>query len=579
MASLNDYKLIQLKSIKQFELLCKDMPDLANKGFDDVQKARFGFYFLGIECATGEKDFGVIRDSIIDTSFCGDIYNEANPANDGGIDAVLFDSEENVINLFNFKYRQSFKENKGQALGDVVDSTKFLMAISEDDSSGFVGRVKKKIDEILAKENSNEIWDIRLFHISNEVQPTQPSPELELIQKHYDINYQSVVLDDLMAYLDERPHNSVAEFVVGVDAALSFTESELSSEKSYLVRLPVSELIRITAKDSDLTKNHALADLSRLNDAQLDFQVLYDNVRGYLGERSSYNRSMIHTLDEEPTRFFMYNNGVTIIADDILAESENGHKKLHFTVKDFQVVNGGQTLRTLYQWKDGLKNGSDDQLATPSVLVRLFSTKNNSELGNKIAEYTNSQNAVSPSDLKSVDPVQIHIEQYLRERDILYVRKVGDIGLSRNGAERQYKRRIDMEKLAQIIYTLQGYPERVGNQKKRLFSDYYYDIFGTSKGKPAFNLEELPRDINRYFVYRDRMAELGDGVYDQKVYYALYVGEQRRKSGKPDDMDGDIALVETTLAEYRKGDPISEARKLLNLKFKEKLDQVIAAKL
>ncbi|KAB8288257.1 AIPR protein [Bifidobacterium ramosum] len=580
MATRNDFKLVQLKALKQFDLIQQEIADFRNDALNDVDKARLGFYFLGIECATGQKDFRVILDSIIDTSFCGTIFHEPG-SNDGGVDAVLFDEDNHVINLFNFKYRESFKVQAGQHLQDAVDSTKFLMAVAQEDASGFAGRPKEKLEAIIQRENSSEIWTTRLFHISNESHPIDPTPELDLIQRQYDIDYQPVVLDDLLVYLDERPHDTTAEFIVDSDAALSFTESDLSSAKSYLVRMPACELIRITAKDTALANNYALSDLSALRDAGLDFQVLYDNVRGYLGERSSYNKSMIQTLTQEPTRFFMYNNGVTIIADDITAQPENGHKKYHFTIRDFQVVNGGQTLRTLYQWKAGLKSG-EDELAMPSLLVRLFSTKGDPDLGNKIAEFTNSQNAVSPADLKSVDPVQIRIEQYLREKGILYVRKVGDTGLDMgtHGGQREYTRRIDMEKLAQILYTIKGYPERVGMQKKRLFVDYYYDIFGgANNGEPKFDLDRLPGYIDRYYAYRERMGQLGMSVYDQKVYYALYVGQRRAEAGGKDDIDADIRLVDSALAEYRKGESISEARKSLNVKFKEALDQAIAQQL
>lgn len=93
-------------------------------------------------------------------------------------------------------------------------------------------------------------------------------------------------------------------------------------------------------------------------------------------------------------------------------------------------------------------------------------------LKNAIAEYTNSQNQISAYDLKSVDAIQIQIENYLKEHDILYVRKAGDVG----EANCTYKYRISKEELAQIIYSVQGYPDRVTNMKIKLFTDYYNDI-------------------------------------------------------------------------------------------------------
>src|SRR5699024_1881993 len=117
-----------------------------------------------------------------------------------------------------------------------------------------------------------------------------------------------------------------------------------------------------------------------------------------------------------------------------------------------------------------------------SVLLRLFETGEDRELTNKIAEYTNSQNAISSIDLKSMDPLQIKIEKFLSNHNILYVRKVGDVG----ERERKYDQRISMEKLCQLLYALYGYPDRSSNQKKRIFDKYYEEVFGDEN----FNIED-----------------------------------------------------------------------------------------
>ena len=62
--------------------------------------------------------------------------------------------------------------------------------------------------------------------------------------------------------------------------------------------------------------------LSILNKAKLNFSVLFDNVRGFVN-KSKYNKNIIKTLKEEPTKFFIYNNGLTLVVDDIKTESKN----------------------------------------------------------------------------------------------------------------------------------------------------------------------------------------------------------------------------------------------------------------
>jgi hypothetical protein len=65
------------------------------------------------------------------------------------------------------------------------------------------------------------------------------------------------------------------------------------------------------------------------------------------------------------------------------------------------VVNGGQTLRTLHSFKQQDKDNIHLYLSNCELLLRVFKTSTG-PVRNKIAEYTNSQNAISSIDLKSL---------------------------------------------------------------------------------------------------------------------------------------------------------------------------------
>ncbi|MDE9591007.1 hypothetical protein KKJ23_26065, partial [Xenorhabdus bovienii] len=70
-------------------------------------------------------------DAIIDTEFNKEFFNDV--INDFGMDAVYIDEEKKCVKLFNFKYRESFNNNKTQSLNDSFISTKFLnLCLSED---------------------------------------------------------------------------------------------------------------------------------------------------------------------------------------------------------------------------------------------------------------------------------------------------------------------------------------------------------------------------------------------------------------------------------------------------------------
>ena len=229
--------------------------------------------------------------------------------------------------------------------------------------------------------------------------------------------------------------------------------------------------------------------------------------------------------------------------------------KWKITFTNFQVVNGGQTLRTLYAFKN--KTTNEETLHKANILVRIFMTGTEKNLTNKIAEYTNSQNAISAVDLKSLNPMQMKIEQILKDKNILYVRKVGDTGES--GTE--YEHRISMERFGQLLFSKQGQPHRASNQKKKIFDKYYDQIFGN------YNIEESVSLVEKYLEIIKFYEESSFQANEQKIYYALYLNE------KNTNIDENVRLIEKVLSEYRKEDNISEVRKLIQKGFKDELDK------
>lgn len=212
----------------------------------------------------------------------------------------------------------------------------------------------------------------------------------------------------------------------------------------------------------------------------------------------------------------MFNNGVTITSRSINCEKQKLAEKHILALEDFQIVNGGQTLRSAYNYFiDNNAQNKLENLRNSKVIVRIFKIDAESEsLKNRIAEYTNSQNAISPIDLKSVNQIQIDIERYLKLQGILYTRKSGDVGTD----DQEYVYRISMEKFTQILYSSQGYPERVSNIKKRLFSEYYDDIYNDD-----FKIENSKRLIENYFVIEGYYKANGINIYDQKIFYIIYL--------------------------------------------------------
>ncbi len=553
MATINDFKIVNQYSKKYFSFLNH------SEEINETDKKRFGFYLLVLESITGNGNIDELLHCIIDTEFSRVLLGVKN--NDYGIDAVYFNEEKKIIQLFNFKFKEKFSNQRGQNERNILDSSKFLWKIRNHDLSTENERSNFMIKQISERFDSDEIWSTELYLISNDNYGLEADNEtLQNFKNEYDIKPISIVLDDIISFISNRPDDISAKFIVNSESVLTYEENSLSSSKSYLVKLSISNLIRITCNSVDLRQRTNMQDLKELQDVKLELGVLYDNVRGYLGE-TKFNKNILKTLNNEPSKFFMYNNGITITANDITMKAINGQKKFECSINGLQIVNGGQSIRTIYEFKD--KNFDEEKLATAEVLVRIFKTEDDQELTNNIAEFTNSQNAISSVDLKSISNLQIQIEKYLETENIYYVRKSGKI----EKETKEYDYRITMERLAQIVYSYQGYPDRATNQKSQLFDRYYDVIFQQDN----LDLELYVKLIKLFYEVENEYLKTKYEAFNQKYFYVIFLCNLLEDRSIREL----IEIVEEVLQGYRSDDNLSDARKLIQKGFKVSLQDRI----
>ncbi|WP_210122876.1 MULTISPECIES: AIPR family protein [unclassified Staphylococcus] len=565
MANINDFKNVKKRAKNYAKYL-----DISDETYDKFSE-KFGFYLLILECITTVKDIDELTDMIIDTEFRSEVFQEKN--NDLGIDAVNINEEDHIIQLFNFKFRSSFKRNKGQNLSDMVDASKFLLPIDNENTNNISPITKVKLDNIIKRLNSEEIWRLELYMVSNENEPLKTNdPVVEQFMESYGMEVKTITLNDIISYISELPEDLTAKFVLDRDSVMTYEMNQLSTSKSYLIKIPLAELIRITCSNEEI-RNNRLNNYNKLQNQELELSLLFDNVRGYLGN-TKYNSNIIKTIEQCPNRFFMYNNGLTITAKNIKADYINGKKKFECEINGFQIVNGGQTLRSIYEFCN--KEFDEEKLATAEILIKIFQTEKNKELTNDIAEYTNSQNSISPMDLKSVNNFQIQLGSFLKSHQILYVRKSGDVGES----DINYNNRISMEKVAQILYTYMGKPDRATNQKKALFEKYYDEIFD----EDSLDFELVLNLINQYFSIEDEYKKSDINGFHQKYLYVLFITNKimRGKTKVPasnsesDNIKKAITLLEQYVNQYKNDEDISSARKLIQKGFKDFISQKLS---
>ncbi|CAH7141499.1 conserved hypothetical protein [Vibrio chagasii] len=555
MANINDFKLLRIKSTNYYKE-AERVLDISIS--NQVEQARFGFYFFILDILYGVNDIEEARDLITDTNFNKIIMGSKD--DDGGIDAVYIDDEEKIVNLFNFKYREKFSVDSRQKLNDVTTSLKYITALAEGDISHFSGKPREYAEKIKDLYNSNEVWKTRIYFVSNDMSTVDLSdPHIKNISNSFDVEVNAICLKDISEMVSIRPEPISATLVLPNNALMSYSESDLSSSISYIARLKSSEIVRITCNDKNLRHNHNLENYRELSDVKLDFGVLFDNVRGFV-QKSKYNENIKETLKDNPSKFFMYNNGITIVAQGIETESINGNTKQKIIIDNFQVLNGGQTVRTIHNFNSQHEDHITDYLPYSEVLVRIFMTgKSNTGEINNIAEYTNSQNSISPADLKSSDERQIQIEKYLKEKNINYVRKSGDLGKG----DANYEYSITMIKFGQLLYAKQGFPEKSTSSKKSIFTKNYTTIFGDKK----FDIDESERLVTDFYSIKAAYESSSYESLDIKHYYLIYLNQEFPEVSLTRKMD----ILEDHICTYTVDKDTSNVRKMSQTRFKEEL--------
>jgi AIPR protein len=143
-----------------------------------------------------------------------------------------------------------------------------------------------------------------------------------------------------------------------------------------------------------------------------DLDMLYDkNVRKFLGHRRKVNKGIEHTIEHCPERFGLYNNGITIVAEAVVA-GENGT----LVLSNPYVVNGCQTTRSIHLVLQQKLNAGGKGLGSPAhqqwleklgravVVTKIVVVGAEGEgLLTETTRFTNSQNAVSDKDFISLE--------------------------------------------------------------------------------------------------------------------------------------------------------------------------------
>ena len=323
--------------------------------------------------------------------------------NDGGFDAAYLaeaqDSRLNVV-LFQSKYSRKLESEANFPANAVEKAVNTIRAV-------FDPSVRMELNP----QSARTVEEIRSFLLDGAI------PYVTFVMLHNGLIWNregQSCIDHAFGGQDQVrfqyfSHQDILQAVDRarpIDTQLAFSGKAIQENFNYkrviLGRVSVSEICRLMEQFGD--------------------SLLEKNIRRYLGS-NVVNEGIQRSLLEEEKRqnFFFFNNGATLICKKF---SFNGLQEQDWLVKvsGLQIINGGQTCKTIYQT---IRENPAVDFSQTYLLVRLYEVDDTEDQGviREIIYATNSQNPVDFRDLRSNEEEQLLLEKGAEGLGYVYKRK------------------------------------------------------------------------------------------------------------------------------------------------------------
>ena len=322
----------------------------------------------------------------IDLEDCADLLTEG--GNDAGVDGIHLGEVEDgsfVVTLFQGKYRVNDLSGEANFPENGVRAALQTIEVLFDPFREVVlnPRLRPRIDEVRSLIRDGDIPTVRVVLCNNGAHwHAQADRWVVDAKSEYgdQVDIEHCSHNDIIRALQRGPHIDETVTLSGEMIA-----EDLQFKRVIVGRIAVQELHRLYQRHGDA--------------------LLERNIRRYLGPANRVNAEMRRTLldTKKASSFYFYNNGITAICDrlDFNALQKADHQ---VQLKNLQIVNGGQTCRTIYQTL------AEGDLLPPHdafVLIRVYQLPDSSqEVVRDITRATNSQSPVDLRDLHANDEIQ-----------------------------------------------------------------------------------------------------------------------------------------------------------------------------
>jgi len=316
----------------------------------------------------------------------GDITSSYTPAEHikRGLEAYGFDydDERKILTILNHQF---FQEETIQTLTKSQIDVKFsrLKAFFVKCTEGLYHELEETSEAYSMAYNIYRYFEKKLLHKIRLMVLTDGKATRNLLElptetvKDVPCEFRVVDIEYLHNIRESETKSTVSD--IQVDLPCLKINDETNSYQSYL-----------TVVSGDL-----LVSIYEYNGQKLFEQ----NVRTFLQFKGNVNKGLRNTIERKPEMFFAYNNGITATAESVEI-GQDGHLKV---IRNFQIVNGGQTTSAIY----AASTTSKLDVSKVTVQMKLSVVKNpehQDEFVSRVAEYANTQNKINNSDFFSNSP-------------------------------------------------------------------------------------------------------------------------------------------------------------------------------
>ena len=295
-------------------------------------------------------------------------------AGDKQIDAIYIDNQASVVYIIQGKFYN----------GEVVDAEPLREVLSSwiqiknlqhlQDSAN--DRLRIKINELATALDDD--YEVCFELITTAGLTEAAKKDLEAFQKELaesEVLSANLVLvdNDTLKFKYDEALNKNRPYInheITIDPG-KYMEMTIGGTKTIIAAIPLRECIRIPGiKDGSLFRK---------------------NVRQSLGTGNKVNKAIARTIKTDGKDFFFFHNGITAICSSISIHDNT------LSIKELNVVNGCQSLSTIFSCSESVRNAKD------AYIMFRFYEISDPERADTISTSTNSQSAVKPRDLRSND--------------------------------------------------------------------------------------------------------------------------------------------------------------------------------